>query len=303
MPDLKDSFYYLPTSERDHQWGLYVLGAGYQCIPPNHQYPPNGHPGSHDFTWQFGRTLEEYQILYITSGAGEFESTPTGLVSVSAGAALVLFPGIWHRYCPSKEKGWDVCWVAFRGEEADRFKKWKFIDPAAALLDPGMDDALLHHFTVLLDHLRSQRIGFQQLIAADVTMILATLLADVRSQKMPDGHSELVSRLKMELEKQVENTPKIDVLAEEMSISPSQLHRLFKEHTGLSPYQYHLQIKIQRAKEMLRGSQLSVKSVALALGFRSIYHFSKLFAKKTGTSPSKWRAAEQNQRRNPEMQY
>jgi hypothetical protein len=83
MSDFKDYYHYLPTSERDRQWGLYVVGAGYQHIPPKHMYPPSGHPGTHSFVWQFGRILQEYQILYITAGAGEFESTPTGRITVT----------------------------------------------------------------------------------------------------------------------------------------------------------------------------------------------------------------------------
>ena len=248
MVELKDFYYYLPTSERDQQWGLYVLGAGYQYIPPQSEYPPDGHPRPHDFVWQVGRTLQEYQVIFVTGGEGEFESDPTGSLSVSAGSAMVLFPGIWHRYLPSKETGWDVYWVAFNGEDADRMRERKFLNPAEAVVCPGMDANLLRHFTVLLDRIRSQQIGFQQLIAADVTMIVALLLANVRAQRMSDRHTQMVSRLKMELEKQTGSIPKIEVLAEELNISSSQLHRLFKEHTGMAPYQYHLQIKVQRAR-------------------------------------------------------
>ena len=46
---------------------------------------------------------------------------------------------------------------------------------------------------------------------------------------------------------------------------------------------------IRRAAEMLRDSSLSVKAIALALGFRNPYHFSKLFKLKTGSSPRDYR--------------
>jgi AraC-like DNA-binding protein len=289
MSELKDHYHYLPISERDRQWGLYVLGAGYQYVPPNSQYPPAGHQGNHSFDWKRGRILQEYQILYVTDGEGEFESKATGRVPVSAGSALVLFPGIWHRYRPAKDIGWDVYWVAFHGEAADRLRQSKFIDPREAAMNPGMDDSLLHHFTVLLDRIHGQQIGFQQLIAADVSLIVASLLANARSRRMSDYHVEIVNRLKMELEKQAGKLPRIEDLADILNISTRQLHQLFKEHTGLSPYQYHLQLKIRRAKDMLRGSNLSVKNIARTLGFQNAYYFSRIFAKKTGVPPTKWR--------------
>jgi AraC-like DNA-binding protein len=49
-------------------------------------------------------------------------------------------------------------------------------------------------------------------------------------------------------------------------------------------------LKIQRAGMMLRGTDLPVKQVARILGFESVYHFSTLFKKKIGVSPSRWRA-------------
>ena len=52
---------------------------------------------------------------------------------------------------------------------------------------------------------------------------------------------------------------------------------------------------------MLRNSNLSVKSIARALDFRNTYYFSKLFAKKTGIPPSKWRSAGQNQSNLPRL--
>jgi AraC-like DNA-binding protein len=289
MSELRDYFRYLTTSDRERQWGLYVLGAGYQYIPPDHPYPPTGHEYSHIFAWQAGRTLQEYQLLLITTGAGEFETEQTGVVPVSAGTAIILFPGVWHRYRPAKGIGWNVYWVAFHGENVDRLRTFRFLDPANPILNLGMDVDFLRLFTVMLDRIRGQQIGFEQLIASDVSMIIASLLARVRSLHASDYHTDIVNQLKIEMEKPFSVLPKIELVASQLKISPSMVYRLFKEHTGLSPYQYHLQVKIQHAKEMLSGPTVSVRTVASSLGFRNPYHFSKLFKRRTGFSPSEWR--------------
>jgi transcriptional regulator GlxA family with amidase domain len=65
--------------------------------------------------------------------------------------------------------------------------------------------------------------------------------------------------------------------------------RIFLQQTGLSPYQYHLQLRINRAREMLHGTTLTVKQVARQLNFENAYHFSKIFKQKAGMSPSRWR--------------
>jgi AraC-like DNA-binding protein len=286
-------FRYLPTSDRDRQWGLYVISAGHQEVLPGQDYPPRGHPKTHDFVWQRGRVLQEFQVIYIVKGEGVFESRPTGRVSIYAGNIIILFPGVWHRYTTVKEVGWDEYYVAFHGEDAQRLWDREFLDPRQAVLETGMDDTLLHSFNTLLDRIRSERIGFQQLIATDTLAIVAGVQAAARRQRTSSHNIEAVRRLKWELEKISEGVPVIEDLAGELNMSVSHLHHVFKEHTGLSPYQYHLQLKIQRAKEMLHDSGLAVKRIAGILGFQDLYHFSKIFKRKTGVSPLKWRSAGQ----------
>ena len=68
-----------------------------------------------------------------------------------------------------------------------------------------------------------------------------------------------------------------------------QFRRSFKLATGLSPHQYHLQAVLQRARELLEGTNMSVKAIAAVLDFSDQYYFAKIFKRKTGASPSQWR--------------
>jgi len=287
----KHFFRYLPTSPRDREWGMYVVGAGHQLVPPGRHYPPKGHPPPHDFAWQRGRVLQEFQVVYISAGEGEFDSESTGRQSITAGTAIFVFPNVWHSYRPLTTTGWEEYWVAFHGEDATRLCQRGFIGPGKAVLHTGIDETILHSFTNLLDRIRSERIGFQQLIATDAMAIVANVLAAAWNRRTSSRNTELVNRLKIELEKDTEGAPVIETMAAKFHVSPSHLHHVFKRHSGLSPYQYHLQMKIHRARELLRGSKLSIKEVARMLSFQSVFHFSKLFKKKTGMSPRQWRDA------------
>jgi AraC-like DNA-binding protein len=57
----------------------------------------------------------------------------------------------------------------------------------------------------------------------------------------------------------------------------------------MTPYQHYIHIKIRKAAGLLENKDASVQSVARQLGFDDPYYFSRLFKKKTGVSPSKWR--------------
>jgi AraC-like DNA-binding protein len=78
-------------------------------------------------------------------------------------------------------------------------------------------------------------------------------------------------------------------LASTFHMSYAHFRRVFKQQSGLSPYQYHLQLRIHRAREMLHSTTLAVGQVAARLNFPNPYYFSKIFKKKTGMSPSLWR--------------
>lgn len=284
---------YLPVSERGRRWGLYVTGAGFERVRPGSPYPSEGHPASHDFAWNKGRVLREYAIVYLGGGAGQFQSAATGERSLVAGTAILLFPGVWHRYRPLRQTGWEEYWVCFAGEQAEQLQERGFIRPEEPLLTTGPDALIRRGFTTLLDRVRSDSLGFDQLHAASVWEILAAVLSASQRQASGSRLHDQVRRAKLILEEQRDGLPVIADVAAAVGLSPSHLQHLFKEQTGLSPYQYHLQLKIHRAGELLRGSDLPVKQIAQILQFRSVYHFSTLFKKKTGVSPSGWRSRSQ----------
>jgi AraC-like DNA-binding protein len=58
----------------------------------------------------------------------------------------------------------------------------------------------------------------------------------------------------------------------------------------MAPYQYYIQIKIDKACRLLEQENISVKEAAFKLGFKDQYYFSRLFRQKTGVTPSHWKS-------------
>ncbi|GGX94644.1 helix-turn-helix domain-containing protein [Massilia dura] len=78
-------------------------------------------------------------------------------------------------------------------------------------------------------------------------------------------------------------------LANLAGLSQSHYHRAFKASTGLAPYKWQLQARIERAKALLLGTRGSLEDVAEATGFADAVHFGRTFRKLTGATPSAWR--------------
>lgn len=71
-------------------------------------------------------------------------------------------------------------------------------------------------------------------------------------------------------------------------LSVSQFHHIFKECTNKSPMEYINDIKIERAKELLSNTDLSMSEIAEFSGFCNQNYFSRIFKKNVGISPKKF---------------
>ena len=82
---------------------------------------------------------------------------------------------------------------------------------------------------------------------------------------------------------------KLEDLAQLLGMSQFHFSRLFKQSLGLSPYQYLLQQRIERAKQLLKQTDRSILDIALEVGFGSHSHLTKKFRQLTGTTPKAYR--------------
>ena len=88
------------------------------------------------------------------------------------------------------------------------------------------------------------------------------------------------------------NDISLDKISKNMYLSPFYVSRIFKSETGETPIRHLIDIRLERARELLEeNSHDSIQEIAAQVGYDDAYHFSKLFKKKYGCSPSKIRKA------------
>ena len=83
----------------------------------------------------------------------------------------------------------------------------------------------------------------------------------------------------------------LDQIAENMYLSPYYISKIFKAETGDAPIRHLINIRLERAKELLEsGWGGSIQEAAQQVGYDDAYHFSKLFKKRYGVPPSQMKA-------------
>lgn len=87
----------------------------------------------------------------------------------------------------------------------------------------------------------------------------------------------------------IDSSVRVSDLAAEVNLSPSHFARAFTIRLGLSPYTFIMKLRIERASELLLASDKSLAEIAFNCGLADQAHFSRLFRRFFGTTPSRWR--------------
>ena len=280
---------YLITSNKDNLWGFYVNNLGRNVIEKHSDYPSKGHPDNYAFTWEKGRVLNEFHLVFITKGEGVFESKETGEIKISDGDIFLLFPGVWHRYKPLKKTGWTERWVGFSGEIAKQFLTNGFFTPNEPIISKCNKPAVLNHFNALFKLFDEEPFGFQRLASGICLQLMAELYNIKQGGNKIEDLNSMVSSAKSLMYQNINKSIDLVKIASKLGVSYSKFRLDFKKQTGISPLQYFLLLKIEKSKELLLNTHKNQKEIAFELGFESDYYFNRLFKQKTGLAPGQFR--------------
>ncbi|MFP7570596.1 GlxA family transcriptional regulator [Marivita sp. S2033] len=100
-----------------------------------------------------------------------------------------------------------------------------------------------------------------------------------------------LSRVIQMMEQNIEEPISPSILAQHVGMSTRQLERLFRRYLNRSPKRYYMELRLQKARNLLMQTDMSVINVALACGFASPSHFSKCYRAHYETTPYRERGA------------
>ena len=286
-----NNFYkYLPVSKEDESWGLTVLNTGCTRIEAARDYPYKNHPSHHNFNWKSWRRLEEYQVIYITNGQGIFESESFSQAKVKAGTLIILFPNEKHRYKPDSNTGWDEYWVGIKGVIIDNLLSAGYLSPDNPCHYIGFNDGIISLYNLIIEKTKQERSGYQPFISGIVLHLIGNCHSIIKQSIVENSEEEvIIDRARLLFRSNINNAYSPEQAAKELNVGYSWFRKRFKSYTGLSPGQYYLQLKIEKAKDLLTNSNMRIKEISIELNFDSTLYFYKMFKEKTGFNPTDYR--------------
>ena len=264
---------------------------GYEEIAPGDEYPTHGHADGYYFNLAKGRVLSEYQLLYLVEGEGVFHSASVRETPLRQGDLFLLFPGEWHSYHPLTSVGWKSYWIGFRGSNMDDRVKAGFLSPKKPVYHVGYSSMMhdIYHFAYKTA--QEEAAYVQQTLAGTVNLLIGMMYSLEGNNRLNgnQGHVDMINHARDRIRASLEDDLSSQQIAQDMGVSYSNFRKLFKEYAGVSPALYQQELRLQRAKELLATTNVSIKQIAYRLRFESPDYFSSKFKVKTGMKPSEFR--------------
>lgn len=125
------------------------------------------------------------------------------------------------------------------------------------------------------------------IVLAFLTHFIAAYSTTKRKLKLPKGRlsAKQLKQVVSYCDDNMDNDPSLDILSRAVNLSSFHFAHIFRNTTGVSPHQYLLKRRIERAIQLLCQRKLSMTQIAHTLGFTDQAHFCRVFKKATAYSP------------------
>lgn len=223
--------------------------------------------------------IEDSQLLYTISGRGNiFLNGKT--YEVEQGMLVFLPPHTAHEYHCISER-WETLYITFNGSGIRDF--W---DTEPAIWE-RMDG-----FSFESWYNKLYQYKYQPEMAKKLSIELYSMLLELK-EHVTQTAAGLQKKQHMLTQAMYylaeEKDPELEKIAVRLGISKSHFCRIFKEFTGYRPFEYMNLLRIQKGKELLKDSRMSIQEIAGAVGYESHSYFSMLFKRYVGMTPGEYR--------------
>lgn len=225
-----------------------------------------------------------FTLEYVLDGQGSVAENDKSVIAVK-GDTWLLHTQCAHSYYTDPDKRWKKIWVNFGGPVAENliaaYGLNDFFYPRINIL------AKLEELHRVLANCENQKAAFNK--CAVIFMRICQQLHNEHYNKEDDSQGTIAEEMKKYIDVHSEIDISFNDMVEQMHCSKAYAIRSFKKKYNITPYQYILMRKVEMAKSLLLGTNMSISDISGYLGMCDSQYFSKYFKKHTGVSPTEFR--------------
>ena len=250
--------------------GLYYCGK--RLATKNHVYGPE--------------IRLHYCLVYVEEGDA-FLYCGNKKIPFGKGQMLVMFPG--EKIFYKAQTDWTIRWIGVNGKEVDELFSLLRVSKKHPIWTVPKELAIAQYMENIYELQKETSLINQYKTQALLFQLFGKMLSTVQNDWILNKMEDAVTTAKNIIAYNYNNHLEIESLAQKVFLSPAYFSRLFKEKTGVSPKQYIVQTRLEKAKELLRLTKYSIKNISLTVGFKDPLYFSRLFTKYEKSTPMQYR--------------
>jgi len=235
------------------------------------------------------RIYPDYAWVLITEGKGRYRDVHGLDLPVSAGDAILVFPGLAHTYGPLPGTKWNEVYIVFNGPVFDTWQIQGVLSPAKPVRSLPASRDWKEAFMSVFEAGEGQDDTIRR--SLQVCRLL-TILTEGLAGSEPaasTASSHWATQAFAMLSNTDEPRRSLAEIAGELGMSVETFRRRFRAETGESPAHWRAERYLETACHWMRYTQLTNAQIAARLGFSDEFHFSRRFSQLRGQSPSEFR--------------
>ncbi|MFD1773973.1 AraC family transcriptional regulator [Paenibacillus rhizophilus] len=230
-----------------------------------------------------------YIIHYILKGKGIFK-VHDKIYHLGKNEAFLIEPNILIYYEADADDPWEYTWVGFQGIKAKEYLNRTSLSTDNPVFSPYDDKRLAS----CIEHLiaASKNNSNRDLLLNSKLYEFLYLLCEMypnREVNIAERQQKYIEEAMLFIEQNYSHNITIHEVAKYISIDRSYLHRLFKHYLNKSPQEFLLNIRMEKACQLLRDSSLKIGDIARSVGYNDVLLFSKTFKKMKDCTPSEYK--------------
>ncbi|MBQ8116779.1 MAG: AraC family transcriptional regulator [Lachnospiraceae bacterium] len=232
--------------------------------------------------------LDSFLLLLVTAGAGTLVYDDRTYRLEQGDCAFINCSGTYS-HTTAKESLWSLFWIHFNGASMQAiYEKYQSRGGSPVFHPADHERFLTLHDTIFGiagsgDHIKDMKIN------SGLSELLVLLMAESWNPEKARSHGRSLNDLKIYLDEHFTEKISLDHLAELFYINKFYMTRVFKEQYGVSINTYLQQLKITKAKQLLRFTETSVEEIGIRCGIGEANYFSRLFKQVEGITPGAYR--------------